>query len=312
MTAGRQLALAGLCWSAAALCGCPPQCPQTSVPLEALVAEYNANASAVPRLWARARMSVTLADEDGRRFTWGSASPLAAPNGLLLLSKGPDELGPHDFVLIGRETAAVELFRLGSNVDEGLYYLWYRFGDRGRAWWGRTAYAGAPGVEHLPLDPNQLLSVLSVCALPSDFTTLPTAAMTMSHDPCAYVVTYVDRQPVSEKILFRRQVYFRWSDERPRRPFRVDLLDNEGRRVMTADLDRYRAIAGAGREPPPVMPTDIRIAWPGRGSGVHLLLSDMTAEDRWSPQATQFRRFLPDGIPIDQVDAALPAEGTAP
>jgi hypothetical protein len=107
-------------------------------------------------------------------------------------------------------------------------------------------------------------------------------------------------------------VYFRWSDREPRRPFRVNLLDDTGRRVMTAELDRYRPVADTGREPPPVMPTDIRIAWPERGSRVRLLLSDMTAEDRWSRAATGFRRFLPAGLPVHQVDAALPEEGENP
>ena len=43
-----------------ALPGCAP-CPEKLVPLSDLVAQYNANADAVPRLWARADMSVTLA-----------------------------------------------------------------------------------------------------------------------------------------------------------------------------------------------------------------------------------------------------------
>ncbi|MFP3938018.1 MAG: hypothetical protein ACLFVW_06715 [Phycisphaerae bacterium] len=312
MIVSRRMALLPLYGLAAALCGCPPSCPETAVSVETLVEEYNENASSVPRLWARAKVAVTLTDEKGRSFSWGSTSPLATPNALLLLGKGPEQTGPHDFVLIGRETAAVELFRLGSNVDEGVYYLWYRFGEHGQAWFGRHEYAGAPGVEQLPLDPNQLVSVLSVSELPDDFTTLPVAAMTLSRDPCAYVVSYIDRQPVTGKILFRREVYFRWSDDRPRRPFRVNLFDNNGDRVMTAELDRYRPVGDTGRDDPPEMPTDIRISWPQRRSSVHLVLSDMTAEDRWSRKATGFRRFLPGDIPITQVDAHLEARGVEP
>lgn len=312
MTAGRITAVISLCVLAGALLGCPPSCPETAVPIETLVAEYNETASAVPQLWARAKLAVTLTDERGRSFSWGSTSPLAVPNALLLLGKGLEPTGPHDFVLIGRETAAVELFRLGSNVDEGVYYLWYRFGDYGQAWFGRHKYAGAPGVEQLPLDPNQLISVLSVTELPDDFTTLPAVALTFSRDPCAYVVTYIDRQPVTGKILFRREVYFRWSDDEPCRPFRVNLFDNDGQRVMTADLDNYRPVAGTVRETPPLMPTDIRINWPQQGSRVHMVLSDMTIEDRWSRAATGFARFLPDDIPVMQVDANTRTEGVSP
>ena len=69
---------------AMAIAGCP-QCPPAHVPIEQLVSEFNSNAAAVPRLWARVKIAVALADEKGRTFTWGSTSPLAAPNGLLLL-----------------------------------------------------------------------------------------------------------------------------------------------------------------------------------------------------------------------------------
>ncbi|MBS3733812.1 MAG: hypothetical protein KGY99_02690 [Phycisphaerae bacterium] len=228
---------------ATALAGCP-RCPGTAVGVEQLVAEHNANAAAVPRLWARVRMRVTLADRKGRTFGWGSASPLATPNGLLLLGKGADPLGPHDFVLSGRELAGVELFRIGSSTAQGIYYCWYQLGDNAGAFWGRHEYAGAPGIEALPIDPNQLLAVLGICAVPDDLTALPAVAMTLQSDPCAYVLTYVDRRPVSGRIDFRRKVYFRWADEQPRRPFRVDLLSPDGRCVLTARLSRYRPIAG--------------------------------------------------------------------
>ena len=54
-----------------AAAGCQP-CPEKLVSLGQLVAEYNANAGAVPRLWARAKLSVTLADADGA-FTFDKA-----------------------------------------------------------------------------------------------------------------------------------------------------------------------------------------------------------------------------------------------
>jgi len=303
---------------AAACAGCCRP-PKTTVSLARLVAEYNANAAAVPRLWARARIQVDLL-HDGLPISWGSTGPLAEPNGLLLLGKGPDRLGPHDFVLIGRETLAVELFRLGSNVEQGRYYFWARFGQGGGAWWGRNELAGAPGVTGLPIDPNQLPAVLGVCELPDDLTRLPTVLLRMRTEPCkyAYVLSYVDRRPISRRIGVRREVYFVWDDAKPRRPFLVRFLDARGRAILEARLADYRPIdVSALANPPatpPVMPTDIRITWTGKAARslvrrIHLVLSEMTAEDTWDREAT---RFEPTGVSpgrVVQVDAGLKKGG---
>jgi len=243
---------------------------------------------------------------------------------VLMLGKRPGKLGPQDFVLIGRETASLELFRVGCNVDEGVYYLWYRFRQHGQAWVGRNELAGAPGVQGLPLDPNQLLAVLSVCELPDDYTDAPTVAMTMDTDPqrCAYVLTYIDRQPITRRLGFRREIYFHWGpdkkppflsgdvDKKQRRPFMVKFFDNRGRRIMTAMLDKYKPIRLAEDAPkgaaPPVMPTDIRIDWPEKNNSVHLVLSDMTAERIGNPKkATRFDAYVPPDIPVVQVDARV-------
>jgi len=296
---------------------CTP--PTTAVTLDELLAEHNANAAAVPRLWARARVQVDLV-ADGLPLSWGSTSPLAEPNGLLLLAKGEHRLGPHDFVLIGRETMAVELFRLGSSVAEGRYYFWARFGRHGGAWWGRHRYAGAPQVGGLPIDPTQLLAVLGVCELPDDLTELPAATLRMDRRPCeyAYVVSVLDRQPVSRRIVVQREVHFTWDDRKPRRPFLVRIFDAAGRPALTARMSDYRPIdspdtAGAA----PVMPADIRISWEGPPADtyvrqIHLVLSEMTTADTWDRDAC---RFDPQGIDpgrVVQVDAHLDSGDDAP
>jgi len=272
-----------------ALVGCAPRCPESWVPREELVAEYNANADAAPRLWARAKITVTFATEDGWPVRWGSTSALAGTNGLLLLIKGDDPDGPHDFLLRGLE-AGSELFRVGSSATDGVYYFAYRFGEGAGAWFGRHDLAGAPGIAELPIDPNQLLSVLGIVALPADFTRLPTVVMTMRTGPCAYVLSYLDRQPITGRILFRREVFFRWSDREQRRPFRVNLFDADGRGVMTAELKTYRTInvPGSPADRQPIMPTDIEIHWPEKKSRVHIVLSEMTAEPRGTREACRF------------------------
>ena len=297
------------------LTGCCPSCPKTMVSLDQLVGEYNANAAQAPRLWARARIEVTLRDPKSKLpFTWGSASPLAAPNAMLLLAKSKTApLGPHDFALIGRE-AGVELFRMGSSTADAAYYFWYALGDRSGGFWGRLGLAGAPGVEGLPIDPTQLLAVLSICELPVDFTQPPTVALAMSDDPCAYVATYLDRQPVTGRILFKREIYFRWEEGKPRRPFRVDFLDADGVRVMTARLKDYRPIETSS-DAAPVMPTSIEIAWPKEGSRLRIRLSEMNTTKNPDPSVYGFAENLPGSLGADrirQVDRHVPLEEARP
>jgi len=301
-----------------AIGGCKP-CPEKLLSLDELIGRYNANADAVPRLWARAEVSVSLGAPNAAAFTWRSGSPTC----LLLLKKGREKLGPHDFVLIGRETAAVELFRIGSSTEQGVYYFWYRLGDRGGAWSGRHAGAGAPGVRRLPIDPMQLLGVLAICALPEDPTRLPAVAVGMQNTPgdCAYVVTLIDRQPVTRRLLLKREVYFRWSETEPPRPYKVNLIDSAGRRVMTAHLKGYAPIDCSELDDPPdpepVMPSEIEIVcnpFPGVETFVRrirLKLSEMTAEDKWDRDACDFSP--PAGIRAVSVDSpGRPRAGKSP
>lgn len=256
---------------------CSDPIPTTSVPVEKLVGDFNANASAVPKLWAKARIQATLVDNKGRSFTWGATSPLTAPNGTLLLGKGANKFGPYDFVLIGKE-GPQEIFRLGSSIEQNKYYLRYQYGDKGHLWVGRLDLAGAPGVK-IPIDPNQLASVLCVTELPNDLSQIPTVGLTLDNTPCAYkyVLTYIDRQPVSKKLMLRREMLYTWSDKvPPDHPFQINLLDSTGKRVMIATLKDYKPIGVGEGQKAPVMPTDIDITWPGTGNRIHLVLSDMT------------------------------------
>jgi len=293
------------------LAGCAA-CPRTMLSLDELIARHNANAAAIPRLWAKAKIIVTFSNG----LSWGSA--LLPPNGTLLLAKGPNPLGPHYLVLVGKE-AGNEVFRLGSSPEQGLYYFWARWGEKATALVGRYKFAGAPGIQQPPIDPNQVLAILGIFALPNDLTALPTVALSMSRNPCAYVVTYIDRQPLTDRILFRKEIYFRWSETEPPRPFLVNLFDAEGRRVLSARLKKYKRIGEAGGTAP-VMPTDIRIEWvdwPDRRrevKSVRLILSGMTTQQRGDPYDQC--RFEPDRLPAGVkpvlIDRDLDGGGKAP
>ena len=325
---GRRLAaLAGYMACAGMLAGCPAAPRPVPVGIETLVAERNAVASAVPRLWARVeRLTVKPA---GVPLSWDFT-------GTLLLAKGPEPLGPHDFVLIGRE-AGQDVFRVGTSRTDQVYYYWARLGEQAGGAVGHLALAGAPGLDELPIDPMQLLSVLTVTAMPSDLTQIPAVALTMSDDPPAYVVTYIDRQPISGRILFRREVYLPWAFDQPRRPYMVKVLDNQGRRVMTAHLSDYQPIdTSTMLDPPaltPEMPTDIRIQLhprrealeaggevsdqgdvAGQIESIRIRLADMQAEtndddeSRWDRAATLLWERLPANLPrqsLRRIDSHL-------
>ena len=297
--------------SASAMSGCISGHPSESLTRAELVGQYNANAAAVPRLWARAKIELKLPGDKGAGLSWGSTSPLASPNGLLLLVKDPSAGRRQDFLLMGLAPGAMELFRLGSSASEGVYYLWYNYGDQGAAWWGRQEYAGAPGVE-MPLDPGDLLSVLCVTEIPTDFSRLPAAVLRMDESIPAYVLSWVAPQPLSSEIIFRREVFFNWDGKAPR-AYRVDLFDVRGRVVMTARLRDYKPVRTAADEVQgPVMPSDIEITWPARGGRMRIVLSEMSSLKVWNRRQFLFEHNLPAGVPlanVTQVDKDIPAEG---
>ncbi len=287
---------------ALAATGCNPARPGHALTRRQLIDAHNANAAAVPRLRARAKIALTFTDDQGRTFSWGSTSPLAGANGLLLYAPGREALGPHDFVLIGRAAGATELFRLGNSASEGVYYLWYSFGDHRRALWGHDALAGASGAA-MPIDPMQILSVLNIAPLPADFAALPTAVLTLSDGaPWSYVLTVIDREALTGEILCRRQVRCLWDDREEPLPYRMDLFDAAGQRAMTAQLRDYQAIRTAEADGvTPRMPTDITIAWPQKRSRIHLVLSEMTTEPTWDRQQMLFEAHRPPGLTADQI-----------
>ncbi len=281
------------------LSGCT-QCPEKFVSTETLVSEYNANASRVPRLWARARIRVTFSDEAGRSASWGSVSPLASANAIVLLEKSDSQSDPSDFVLIGREMT--ELFRVGTDSAEGLYYCWANLGGRGGAWFGRTKYAGAPGVAGIPIDPMQLVEILGITELPTvQADAMPAVVMTLQQNPCAYAVRYLKPQPVSEHLKIWREVYFRWSDTEPRRPYQIKIYDAAGICRVVADVADYKPVATDTDGDGPIMPTDIRITWPAiknvqPASSLHMKLSEMTTTKQFSRKVFDFRSHLPTEI----------------
>lgn len=289
----------------ACLVGCETPHPPLSTiqPPGVVIGDYNAAASRIPRLWARAEIIY--------RESAGGI-PISA-SGLLTLRKSADRMKPADFFLKFNE-AGNEIGRLGVSTADQAYYAWFQAGDKATCRWGRLALAGAPGVEDMPIDPTQLPAVLAICELPFEATDPPYVVQRIGFDPPAYVLSIIDRQPVTGRFLYRRDVYFRWSETEPRRVFRVDLFDENGLAVLTAHLQNYRPVAmeGVDDETPVEMPTDIRMRWRKTGGELRLKLSNMTTTKHLDPEAYRFSRWVPIRLQdrAKQVDAHLPAVRT--
>ncbi len=310
MTSLRRIAMAALAVLVVTPAGCVQPLPTEELSLKELIQGHNTNANQVEQLWARVRMEIVIANPDGGLpMTWGSASPLATPNGILMLFKGPDAAGLHDFVLIGREMG-MDLFRIGVSREESVYYFWYKLGDNGAAYWGDCDHAGAPYAQQMAVNPLDLLAVLNVTAWPTDLTQLPAMALTMDTDPpdYAYVLNHIERQVGSRNILLNRRTHLRWSDSQPARPFHMEFIDGGGMTAMAADMGEYALPAtfyGSANvtpdDPHVFVPTDIRITWPGNHSQIRLRLSEITTDPKGEPAACRFRDHLPAGMPQERI-----------
>ncbi|HNX26957.1 MAG TPA: hypothetical protein PKK48_06070, partial [Phycisphaerae bacterium] len=322
-----KIAIYSVCLCSAVLMlvgGCAqPKCPGTELltPMNDLVSDYNANAAAMPRLWARTRIQIS-GKYKGVPFNYGSVSPKADPNGLLIIRKNDkDPFGPQDFVLIYRE-AGNELARLGISRADGVYYSWNKPIDS--CWYGRLALAGAQGV-NVPLDPVQLPGIVGIVPLPQKGDNPLAVHYVRQEWPFAQVLEYIERQRTAKgcdgHMLLKRETFFRWQIDPaqptailPQEVFMVKLYDNRGVNVMTAYMDNYQPVKLEDADPnQPVvakLPTDIKLVWQS-GECVHMLLPDMTTEDKVDPAVFEFYNRLPAGMGAKtrRVDANVTSEG---
>ncbi|MDP6046797.1 MAG: hypothetical protein QGG25_14410 [Phycisphaerae bacterium] len=309
-----------------AIGGCAQPIPKTQVSLNELVSEYNANAKAVPMIAAYADIEYTMYHE-----STGVGLPLwSSPNGLLRMEKGPDPLGTHDMVMIGRELSR-QVMRVGTSRKDNVYYMWTLIPDP-KAMWGHMKLAGAPGIENLPINPTGLQVILGICQLPDGRS--KSAGVTLRMDTTsgryAYVVGYISRQPVTDKLVVNKEFRFAWDEKRPnglseffwgkqkpRRLEEVNFYDMNGRKVVSAQVGDYKPVEidpeAAQPKIAPIMPTRIRITWfnkrQQKTSSVLLRLSQMTTEKQWETDVCDFLDNVPDEISdyeIIQVDKDIP------
>ena len=272
--------------SVAWLTGCPP-CDVELVGREALFDAHNGNAEQIPALWAIADIEINLT-------AGGLFRSYRLPDGRLYFRRrGDDPLGPHYFMLRGKEIDQ-EVFRLGIDADAGLFYYWVDIpGGESFARYGPLeALHGLDG-EGLPMDPVQLLDALGVLPWPTDLDAPSQVVLRTPEKPCVYEMLTVARRDAWDGWYLARQTLIDRRDE-SRQPCRTMLYDRQGRIAMTAELEDYEPVAVPDDVlVPPEVPTDIRITWPDSEPirSIRLRLGGMTTgtEDEPVPPPAAFR-----------------------
>jgi hypothetical protein len=214
--------------------------------------------------------------------------------------------------------------RLGASSADNLCYAWYHFGDKGGAWIGRADRAGAPGATEIFIDPLTLIGLLGVIELPAGSVTLRMNSGGFAKGPCAYVLTCLDR-PSGANEAIKREIYFTWTENGPRRVFQVICFGRDGRRVLTARMSGdYQPVSGADAHgQPAVVPADITMVEdesPGHKShlrNLRLKLAGAKVGEVDPAEAAKFWDNLPPilkprVVDVDKPDSAAPAKPPAP
>ncbi len=277
-----------------------PPPPETVVDVQTLIGEYNANARKVSYFRAEARVQATIYSEAGvSLLRYGGLE--GPPNSTILFSRDQtDPAAVEDFTFYVRETTQ-KVFGAGVSSLDGLYYYFLGLGEQSRAAVGRVALAGAPGVEGLPLDPLQLVSVFALSPLPDDLSTMPTVVQRLKMDcPYAYVLSVIDRRPVSGQAVAKREMYFTWDVEKPRRLYKIVYVDDRGRHVMEAELEDFQPVDTSELPDPPaeppVLPWKMKLTWFSPKSGKRSARLEIALKKAHTPDLLYVEAVRPSHI----------------
>ena len=288
----------------AVITGCTQQrCPgfKTVKPIEAVIKNYNANATRLPRIWLRVDLTAVIREKPSDLI----GLPWTFSNGIIMIRKQDNRFAIPDFKLILKE-AGKTVAQVGTSSNDRVYYMWQTLSNKIPSYFGELKYAGAPNVNKLPIDPIQLMSILCINELPADLTRAPFVTQRISSKPCAYVLTYIDRQPVTNKFIARREIYFQRAVtvnpdgnevELPCRPFMVKIFDQKGFEVFTAKMSKYKPITledvDDENQPYPVMPTNIEMKCNITGTWLKLNIKHLTTGEEFDSDAYDFWDIMP-------------------
>lgn len=274
----------------AALCGgCRPtaRAPEgyfgPTETLAEVVRRINSNNQAIPTLFARHYTEANIVDARSGRTTFVNAG------GELLVRK------PRELLMRGRKDVAGTIFEIGSTADR--YWLTILAGEEGH-WWGWHRNAERLTGSELPLRPDLLGEVLGIGEINPALTEPPVPVMRFNNDVDAYMLVW--NAPLPDRWYAQKEI---WYDRRTLLPRKVLLFDRDGRVVVRADLSDHRQVAtGAAAGARPWMAGTLDLFFPGSGSTMRVVLSDMALTSRTGhPREGTIRYPQPPPVPDDRI-----------
>ena len=250
------------------------------LPPATVLARHNAWAARIPHLWARADLMLNFPKDEA-----GTEREQHDLSGHLFLDK-PDRLFVHGEVL------GKDVFKVGMNPER--FWLWIR-PEVNTVWTGRR---GGEGEKRFILSPADLMTAIGLFRI--DLGPATPAEFVAQRDH--YVLT--ERYPPAAAPGPRRRI---WFDRETLRPARVDLFDRAARRLLMAELLRYKPV-GPGKAP---LATAYRARFYGEGREMILVLrlTEVKPEKEPNPRVFEYRR--PPGAKVRDLDADEPNAGTS-
>lgn len=223
-----------------------------------VVSRINANNQKIPSLWATLNYSVTINDH-------GQVHTVSSDDGVLLYQR------PSHFRLVGKKEFVGTVFDLGTNGQE--FWLEVVPGTN-RMWWGTYADLERMPLAELPIPirPQDVLEVLGVGTIDTNFLAQPVSVMRYDNPADAYVFLFAysgrDRWVALKEV---------WYDRTALRPRRVVLYDPDGRPVVAAQLSHDVRVQVPGEDPAgwPVMAGNFELFFPDSGSRMEFTLKDV-------------------------------------
>lgn len=265
----------------------PPYLGPTQ-PMAEVVAEINANNAALPTLWASHGFEANIIDDRGR-------ASFVNGNGNLLFKQ------PASMLLVGTKPAAGRVFQIGSTEDR--YWLSISPPTRGSTmWWGWYRNLGKPCVQDqgMPIRPDQILQVLGVSTIGTNFLEPPVPTMRFNNDADAYM--FVWNVPAGDRWAAQKEI---WYDRATKLPRRVFLFDADGRVVLRARLDGHAPVElpGVPQERWPEVARQYNLFFPDTGSTMSFELNEVEPERlfRGRRVPTQTGIAFPSDPGVDEV-----------
>jgi hypothetical protein len=289
--AGRGMVLVALLFSASCCSHKPVQRPGwwgPTEPLTTVVTQVNANAAAIPTLYARQEIQADLYDKSRNKSFYVNSS------GDVFLRK------PRELLLRGRHDLAGKIFEIGSTED----VFWFTvYGQQDERYWGHYRNLGKPCMQEMPVRPDLIGEVLGITEISTNLLQPPFPTMRFNHDMEAYMLVWNARLPT--QFYAQKEI---WYDRKSYLPLKVILYDFNGRVLVRANLTNHRPVevANQPQDKWPRIATRYDLLFPETKSTMLLKLSDMALVSKTGhPKAgTIVFKDDPEVTKVIQVDEA--------